>query len=210
MGYLGIDNLYKNQEILMFKRCYAMEKIHGTSAHISLDRSRQLVFGPIIGVNEDARRYTEAEWQERWPDKIELHFFSGGEKHENFIKLFNHQDLENKFRAMNIKELIVFGEAYGGKQQGMSGTYGKELKFIAFDVKLGGNWLAVPNAESVCAQLGIEFVHYEEVATDLDVLNALSEADSVQAVRNGVGPGHIREGVVLRTLVELRRTMVSG
>jgi len=35
MAYLDIDNLYKNQEILKFKECYAMEKIHGTSAHIS-------------------------------------------------------------------------------------------------------------------------------------------------------------------------------
>ncbi len=35
MGYMHIDNLYKNQEILMLKECYAMEKIHGSSAHIS-------------------------------------------------------------------------------------------------------------------------------------------------------------------------------
>ena len=34
MAYLHIDNLYKNQEILMFKECYALEKIHGTSAHV--------------------------------------------------------------------------------------------------------------------------------------------------------------------------------
>jgi hypothetical protein len=30
MGYLHIDNLYKSQDILLFKRCYALEKIHGT------------------------------------------------------------------------------------------------------------------------------------------------------------------------------------
>jgi len=35
MAYLDIDNLYKEQRILMFKECYAMEKIHGTSAHLS-------------------------------------------------------------------------------------------------------------------------------------------------------------------------------
>ena len=34
MGYLHIDNLYKNQTIMLFKECYAMEKIHGTSAHV--------------------------------------------------------------------------------------------------------------------------------------------------------------------------------
>jgi hypothetical protein len=34
MAYLHIDNLYKNKDILLFKECYALEKIHGTSAHI--------------------------------------------------------------------------------------------------------------------------------------------------------------------------------
>ncbi len=35
MGYLHIDNLYKVRDILLFKRCYAMNKLHGTSSHIS-------------------------------------------------------------------------------------------------------------------------------------------------------------------------------
>ena len=34
MSYMHIDNLYKNKDILFFRECYAMEKIHGTSAHI--------------------------------------------------------------------------------------------------------------------------------------------------------------------------------
>ncbi len=34
MGYLHIENLYKNIDIMQFKECYAMEKIHGTSAHV--------------------------------------------------------------------------------------------------------------------------------------------------------------------------------
>ncbi len=35
MGYMHIDNLYRAQEILSFKTCYALEKIHGTSANVS-------------------------------------------------------------------------------------------------------------------------------------------------------------------------------
>ena len=34
MGYMRIDNLYKNQAVLSFKEVYALEKVHGTSAHI--------------------------------------------------------------------------------------------------------------------------------------------------------------------------------
>lgn len=35
MGYMHIENLYKNQDILLFKECYALEKIHGSSANVT-------------------------------------------------------------------------------------------------------------------------------------------------------------------------------
>src|SRR3990167_11482310 len=35
MSYMHIENLYKAQDILAFKRCFALEKIHGTSAHVA-------------------------------------------------------------------------------------------------------------------------------------------------------------------------------
>ena len=34
MSYLHIPNLYKDRSILLFKEAYALEKIHGTSAHV--------------------------------------------------------------------------------------------------------------------------------------------------------------------------------
>ena len=33
MAYMHIENLYRNQNILLFKQCYCLEKIHGTSAN---------------------------------------------------------------------------------------------------------------------------------------------------------------------------------
>lgn len=45
MGYLHINNLYKDQRILAFKQVYAMEKVHGTSAHVSYNLG-QLHFSP--------------------------------------------------------------------------------------------------------------------------------------------------------------------
>ena len=57
MAYRHIDNLYKNQDILLFKECYASEKIHGTSAHV------------------------------RWTEEGGLSFFSGGEQHDRFMAL---------------------------------------------------------------------------------------------------------------------------
>ncbi len=196
---MHIENLYKNQDILLFKECYALEKIHGTSAHLMYN-----------------------------PKTKKLTFFSGGEKHDKFIALFNQEELKSKLEAMDLpidKTITVFGEAYGGSQQGMSETYGKFLKFIVFDVQIGNCWLDVPKAEKIAKNLGLEFVHYVKVSTDLKELDAQRDAPSVQAIRNGVsyyetkldtsvpdgvnGPTLInpkkREGVVLRPLIEVTK-----
>lgn len=154
-----------------------MEKIHGTSAHV--------------------------HWNELGcPDK--LSFFSGGEKQERFELLFNRVELSRIFtEEVGAETVTVYGEAYGGKQQGMSQTYGKELKFVVFDVKIGDCWLAVPKAEDVCIKLGLEFVAYSKVSTDIEALDAERDLFSTQAQRNGVEGEHIREGVVLRPLIEV-------
>ncbi len=139
-----------------------------------------------------------------WKDN-QLKFFSGGENHEKFVALFNQEFLVSKFKEIGQSEVSVFGEGYGGKCQGMSATYGKELKFIAFDVQIGGHWLSVPQAEEFVKNLGLEFVHYVKCSTDLKCLDAERDKDSVQSVRNGCGPGKLREGVVIRPLIELTK-----
>lgn len=179
MGYLHINNLYKEQTILLFKECYALEKIHGTSAH--------------IGFTHDANGYPTGR----------VTYFSGGESHEKFKSLFNEQALIDVFSKEFNDSVTVYGEAYGGKQQGMSETYGKVLKFVVFDVQVGDKWLSVPQAEEVAKKLGLEFVYYTKIPTDLASLDAARDADSQQAVRNGVGAGKKMEGVVLRPLIEM-------
>lgn len=174
MGYLHIDNLYKNIEIMSFKECYALEKIHGTSAHIC------------------------------WIDEKVI-LFSGGEKHEKFSKLFNEDKLGNKFKELFDCDVVIYGEAYGGKCQGMSETYGKELKFVVFDVKVGDNWLDVPIAFDVTRKLGLEFVSYNKIKTTLTAIDKQRDLPSMQAFRNGIEEDKLREGVVLRPLIELKK-----
>jgi hypothetical protein len=179
MGYRHISNLYKNKEILMFRECYATEKIHGTSAHVSYVHSEKKVT-----------------------------IFSGGAKHEHFINLFDQEKLLTSFSANceehSVEKITVYGEAYGGKLQGMKDTYGPELKFIAFEVLIEDKyWMEVPRAEAIANKLGFEFVAWEKIETSEEAINAAMMADSVQAVRNGMGSGKMREGVVLRPLIEL-------
>lgn len=173
MGYLHIRNLYAAQEILLFKECHALEKIHGSSAHIS------------------------------WKDN-QLFFYAGGEKHTNFVALFNQEKLTEVFtKQFNNIPITIYGEVYGGKMQGMSKTYGKELKFAAFDVRIDHLWLTVPQAVEIVSKFDLEFVDYVTCPTDIERLDAERDRESVQAIRNGMGPGLAREGIVLRPLIEV-------
>ena len=179
MGYQKIENLYKNQDILLFKECYVLEKIHGTSAHIS--------------------------WRDG--DVPSLSFFSGGVKHKTFTKLFNSLKLFNKFLHLSISDVTIYGEAYGGKCQGMSNFYGDKLKFIAFEVKIGDCWLDVPSAAQFVNLFGLEFVWYTRTTTDLETLDRYRDQNSVQSKRNSPVLFSLKksEGIVIRPLIELTK-----
>ena len=188
IGYLHISNLFKERDILLFRRCFAMEKIHGTSAHLKFKRT--------YGTASD-----------EGTAKIDTHltYFSGGENHTNFVALFNEEALKTAFQAMGVEEVTIYGEAYGGKCQGMRETYGDKLRFIVFDVQVGDCWLNVSKAEKVALDFGLDFVFYEEIDTEIAALDAARDRDSTQAIRNGCGPGKKAEGVVLRPLIELTK-----
>lgn len=177
MSYININNLYKDQTILMFKEVYSLEKIYGCSTHIKWKHETQTI-----------------------------HFFSSNADYQEFVGLFDFNFLKQKFiELFPDKDVTIYGEAYGGKMQGMSKTYGNQLKFIAFDVKVGVYWLNVPSGENVCNKFGIEYVYYKKISTEMDEIEKEFFTDSVQAIRNGMGTGHKHEGIVLRPLIELRK-----
>ena len=149
-----------------------MEKIHGSSAHVTLTQGQ-------------------------------LNFSAGGQSQELFIKLFP-SDLLDKVSQYGY-DVTIYGEVYGAKCQGMKDTYGNDLKFVVFDIQVAGVWLPVPEAEEMSNHLGLEFIHYVKVSTDMQYLNEQRDADSIQSFKNGLGLGHKREGVVLRPLIEVNR-----
>jgi RNA ligase len=172
VGYLHINNLYKSQEILAFKECYALEKIHGTSAHISWNGEK-------------------------------VNFFAGGASHELFVQFFNIESLTQKFKEkMDDKKCIVYGEAYGGKCQGMKATYGDKLRFVAFDVQIDNLWLSVPQANDFVLATDLEFVSFEKIPATIEAVDKERDKQSIQAVRNGILEMKKREGIVLRPLFE--------
>lgn len=175
MSYMHLSNLYKDTSILLFKKVWALEKIHGTSAHVK--------WKAPVGEQPGS-----------------LHLFSG-EQQANFEALFE-PDLAARLAAYG-GDITVYGEAYGGKIQKQAVRYGAELRFIAFDVCRNGRWLCVPEAASFALSLDLQFVHYIRSSTDISALDALRDAPSVQAARNGMGE-HTAEGIVLHPLIELQ------
>ena len=175
MAYLHINNLYKEIDILLFKECYALEKIDGTSSDI------------------------------RWKDN-KIAFKLGTGNYNNFVKLFDVENLEKKLKEDFFdRSVVINGEGYGGKIQHQSNMYGKELKFIVFDIRIDGMWLDVPNAEELTKSFGLEFVSYNKVSADIETLNKERDLPSTQAKRNGIEEDKQREGIVIRPLIELRK-----
>ena len=176
MGYLHIPNLYKEQDILLFKKCFAMEKIHGTSAHVSFRDGKILLF-------------------------------PGGAKLEEFEKNFDKDKLLADLTAIfGDTRVVIYGEAYGGKMQGMRKTYGDTLKFVAFDVKVGGIWVNVTNAFDICSKVGLDFVPFAVIDTDMGSINYHRMLSSCQAERCGITEPKKREGIVLRPLIEVTKS----
>lgn len=179
MGYLKIKNLYQDQSVLNFKEVYAMEKVHGTSAHI------------------------------RWSKRSGIEFFAGGIPYDEFCSMiderFSIAGLEAALNDWGSEQLWdtvkIFGEAYGGKCQKMGRVYGP-LNFIAFEVRIDKAWLAVHQAEQICKDLGLPFVPYERGPAELDWLNEQRNRPSRVAALNGMGDNHDSEGIVIRPLEE--------
>jgi hypothetical protein len=175
MGYMKIPNLYKDQDVLLFKEVFYMEKIHGTSAHIKWKNSK-------------------------------LSFFSGGVNRENFITLFDHDKLIEKFHDMGREEIVIYGEAYGGKCQKMAHTYGDKLRFVVFEVKIDGIWLDVESAFLLTTSFDLDFVDYGKCSTNIEELDKQMKAPSVQAVKCGITEPKEREGIVIRPLKEILKS----
>jgi len=114
-------------------------------------------------------------------------------------------------QAFNLEELqeledgiIIYGEGYGGKIQGMSHVYGDKIRFVAFDVYVGHKKLCVPDAEELCRGIGLDFVPYKLIDTDIDSINSARDEYSRQAEKNGMGDNCPSEGIVLRPPFEVR------
>lgn len=183
IAYAHIENAGKHADIILgLGTVYADEKVHGTSCHLAWDGER-------------------------------LTFFAGGIKQAVFEAVFpDHAALADKFRSVfSTSKAVVYGEGYGGSCQRMSASYGLATAFIVFDIASGGAdddgrrcFLEREVAVRAAERLGLEFVPFATGPSTREFLDGQRDVDSVVAVRRGCGPGHHREGIVIRPLTEQR------
>jgi len=173
MGYLHINNLYKEQIVLYFKKVWATEKIHGTSAWI-LYKDNKLQFHP------------------------------GGAKIAYFISLFNEPELLKKMKELFGDEVVrLHGEHYGGKIKSMKDTYGDKNAFVMFDIRVGESWLSFDKVQLLGEKLGLDVVDGTIVNSNIKKLDEQRDLPSVQAKKNGIKEDMMREGIVIRPLIEM-------
>lgn len=184
MGYRKIPNLYRPEiaDILEEPQLYAMEKIHGTSAHIKYHNGKLTFHSGGANHQEFVKLFD--------PTRLE----------NNLLGMLREP-------GCTWDSVVIYGEAYGGKMNAQAWRYGKPLRFVAFDVCLvdgfeAETWLTVPDADLFVKDLELEFVHYEVVSSKLVDLDAARDKPSTQAKRNGIEGDQPTEGVVLRPLIE--------
>lgn len=179
MGYLSIENLYrKPQWLQMFKMCYITQKSHGTSSNLEFK------------TNENS--------------EPEIRFFSGGADHYQFTALFNKEKLLNIYKEHYLgKHLFLYGEALGGRLQGMKHTYGDQLDFFAFDARLDDKWLDVPHCKHIADLFEQKFVFHKLIENTIENLDFYRDFPSQIAVLKDLGDDRKEEGIVIRPIYEM-------
>lgn len=114
---------------------------------------------------------------------------------ENLSKAFDFDLLDEKNRV------ILFGEGYGNKIQGVGNRYlKKDVNFILFDVHVGSWWLTREACEDIANRLGINivpFIGYYNLEEAMQIVekgfkSRISEDKTLDA-----------EGLVLKTIYGL-------
>ena len=178
--YTDIENLRNFPDALNAgEEVSVSEKIHGTSCRVGLIEGEWMA-----GSMNVRRRMPDAP--EQWAQST--YWFP--------LSLPSVRALVEHLGAAH-RQVILYGEVYGSKIQDLNYGCKGALGFRAFDLLVDGKYLDVDAFSSVCREYGVHSVPIlYRGAYDLAVIKTLSEGATTLA------GSHIREGVVVKPLVE--------
>ena len=172
-----IEGDYRNETVKFLKDAtwQFTEKIDGTNIRIMWD-GHKITYG---GRTERAN--------------IPAHLLN------KLLELFGNEETEQLFEQLfGEKEVILFGEGYGVKIQGVGGLYRSDVSFILFDVMINGNYQSRECVEMTAKQFNLEIVPIIFEGT-LDEGVAYVKTKPMSTI--GAAP---MEGLVARPKVELK------
>lgn len=114
---------------------------------------------------------------------------------EKFINVETEELFEQTFGE---KEVILFGEGYGAKIQGVGASYRPDVSFILFDVLIGDNYQPRDRVEDIAKMFDLEIVPIVYTGT-ID-----GAIDYVRSNPKSTIGEAMMEGVVGRPLVEMK------
>lgn len=113
---------------------------------------------------------------------------------DKFMNIETEELFEQKFGETDV---ILFGEGYGAKIQGVGGLYRADNSFILFDVMIGGNYQNRDSVEDIAKCFALEIVPIIFCGTLNDGIKYV-KAHPVSTI--GSAP---MEGLVARPIIEL-------
>lgn len=106
--------------------------------------------------------------------------------------------LYGEYKERNVTQIIVYGEIFGKIQKGFEyGVKSGEYAFRAFDLMVNGKYLDVDEFRNTCSKYGVDVV--PELYRGPYSIEKIKETSKGKTV---LGADHIREGVVIKPLVE--------
>lgn len=186
--YTDIENLRNFPNVFdLGEEVVATEKCHGTNSRIG-KISDELMAGSM------GLRRKRPERDEDW--KLNTYWFP--------LSLPAVRKMVGSL-GEKFQQVIVYGEVYGGNiQKGYVYDTHSSIGYKVFDIKIDGNFLSHDDLFNTCKEYGVEMVPV--------LYRGPYSIDAIKKVADGkttLGADHIREGVVVRPIIERRHPKVG-
>ena len=114
---------------------------------------------------------------------------------QHLQRTFTREKLQQQFP--DVQKVILFGEGYGPKIQGVGSRYRKDVSFIIFDVYIDGWWLEKESVLQIANALDIEHTIRQEIMTTSEVVEFIKSRPKSYISEDS---SLVMEGVIARSM----------
>lgn len=179
-GYTDVENLRNFPEVMVpGEPVQVTEKIHGTNSRVGMVEGMEMAGSMGMRRKRPEELAGNIYWLPWTLGPVRELLTSLGAEH---------------------RQVVLYGEIFGSKIQNLDyGNRHGRLGYRAFDLLVDGRYLDAECFRKSCERFGVDMVPVlYEGAFDLETVRTLAEGTTT------MGADHIREGVVVRPLVERR------